>query len=364
MATSSRQSSIFGVNDWKTIYKTYKQADFQSYDYETLRKTFVDYLRKNYPETFNDYIESSEYVALLDVMAFMGQALSFRDDLNTRENFIDTAERRDSVIKLANLVGYNPKRNNSGQGYLKITSIQTTEQVKDINGLVLNNLTILWNDPANPNWQEQFNSIVNAALIDSQRIGRPGNSKSILDVKTDEYSISLPTGIIATAPFNATVDGVNMDFECVSVTSLNSDSLYEIPPGPNGKFNIVYRNDRLGYGSPNTGFFMYFKQGSLQTYGFNLTEQISSQVVDVNIQGINNTDTWLYSYDNTTGTINQWTQVESIYANNTNQLLSTNKKIYSITSRFNDQVSYVFGDGVLVRCQLVISLHMFVQVTH
>lgn len=346
MATSSRQSSIFGVNDWKTIYKTYKQADFQSYDYETLRKTFVDYLRKNYPETFNDYIESSEYVALLDVMAFMGQALSFRDDLNTRENFIDTAERRDSVIKLANLVGYNPKRNNSGQGYLKITSIQTTEQVKDINGLVLNNLTILWNDPANPNWQEQFNSIVNAALIDSQRIGRPGNSKSILDVKTDEYSISLPTGIIATAPFNATVDGVNMDFECVSVTSLNSDSLYEIPPGPNGKFNIVYRNDRLGYGSPNTGFFMYFKQGSLQTYGFNLTEQISSQVVDVNIQGINNTDTWLYSYDNTTGTINQWTQVESIYANNTNQLLSTNKKIYSITSRFNDQVSYVFGDGV------------------
>jgi hypothetical protein len=346
MATSSRQSSIFGVNDWKTIYKTYKQADFQSYDYETLRKTFVDYLRKNYPETFNDYIESSEYVALLDVMAFMGQALSFRDDLNTRENFIDTAERRDSVIKLANLVGYNPKRNNAGQGYLKITSIQTTEQVKDINGLVLNNLTILWNDPANPNWQEQFNSIINAALIDAQRVGRPGNSKTILDVKTDEYSISIPTGVVATAPFNATVDGVSMDFECVSVTSLNSDSLYELPPGPNGKFNIVYCNDKLGYGSPNTGFFVYFKQGSLQTYNFNLIEQISSQVVDVNVQGINNTDTWLYNYDNTTGTITQWNQVESIYANNNNQSVSTNKKIYSVTSRFNDQVSYVFGDGV------------------
>jgi hypothetical protein len=213
-------------------------------------------------------------------MAFMGQALSFRNDLNSRENFIDTAERRDSVIKLANLVGYNPKRNNAGQGYLKLTSIQTTEQVKDINGLVLNNITILWNDPANPNWQEQFNSIINAALIDAQRIGRPGNSKSILDVKTDEYSISIPTGVIATAPFNATVDGVNMDFECVSVTSLNSDSLYEIPPGPNGKFNIVYRNDKLGYGSPNTGFFMYFKQGSLQTYNFNLIEQREFQYLN------------------------------------------------------------------------------------
>ena len=102
MATSSRQSTIFGTNDWKTIYKTFSQADFQSYDYETLRKTFVDYLKTYYPETFNDYVESSEYVALLDLIAFMGQGLSFRDDLNTRENFIDTAERRDSVIKLAN----------------------------------------------------------------------------------------------------------------------------------------------------------------------------------------------------------------------------------------------------------------------
>lgn len=104
MATSSRQSSIFGTNDWKAIYKTFSQANFQSYDYETLRKSFIDYLRLYYPETFNDYVESSEFIALLDLMAFMGQSLAFRDDLNTRENFIDTAERRDSVIKLANLV--------------------------------------------------------------------------------------------------------------------------------------------------------------------------------------------------------------------------------------------------------------------
>ena len=157
MATSSRQSNIFGVNDWKSIYQTYSQADLQSYDYETLRKIFVDYLRTYYPETFNDYTESSEYIALLDIIAFMGQALAFRSDLNARENFIDTAERRDSVIKLANLVNYNPKRNFAGQGFLKITSVQTTEQVRDINGINLSNAVILWNDTANPNWQEQFN---------------------------------------------------------------------------------------------------------------------------------------------------------------------------------------------------------------
>ena len=345
MATSSRQSSIFGVNDWKTIYKSYKQADFQSYDYETLRKSFVDYLQTYYPETFNDFVESSEYVALLDVIAFMGQSLSFRDDLNTRENFIDTAERRDSIIKLANLVGYNPKRNNAGQGYLKISSIQTTEQVKDVNGLNLSNIVVLWNDAANPNWQEQFNTIVNAALIDSQKVGRPGNSKSILNIKTDEYSISIPSGVKPTAPFSATVDGTNMNFECVSVSSVNATDVYELAPGPNGIFNMLYRNDRLGYGSPNTGFFLYFKQGTLQSFPFTVTEQISNQVIDINIQGINNTDTWLYSLDSTTNALTQWTQVESIYANNPQNSTAT-KNYYSVVSRFNDQVTYTFGDGV------------------
>jgi hypothetical protein len=58
MATTSRQTAIFGVEDWKRIYQTYREADFQSYDFETLRKSFVDYLRLYYPETFNDYIES------------------------------------------------------------------------------------------------------------------------------------------------------------------------------------------------------------------------------------------------------------------------------------------------------------------
>jgi len=346
MATSSRQTAIFGVNDWKSIYKTYRQADLQSYDYETLRKTFVDYLRTYYPETFNDYVESSEYVALLDVIAFMGQGLAFRDDLNARENFIDTAERRDSVIKLANLVGYTPKRNLAAQGYLKISSIQTTEQVKDVNGLNLSNVLILWNDPANPNWQEQFNSIVNAALISSQRVGRPGNSNTILGVKTEEYTIQRPRGTLPTASFSGIVQGTNMNFECVSVTSLNSDNIYETGPNLNSNFTIVYRNDKLGYGSVDTGFFVYFKQGVLKTFNFNITEQLSNQLVDIDIQGINNSDTWLYKIDPITGTETVWTQVENIYDNTRNVQNANNKQIFSVTSRFNDQVSYTFGDGV------------------
>lgn len=345
MATSSRQSALFGANDWKTIYQTFREADFRSYDYETLRKSFIDYLRLYYPETFNDYVESSEFIALLDVMAFMGQGLAFRNDLNARENFIDTAERRDSVIKLAELVSYTPKRNIAAQGYLKITSIQTTQNINDINGLNLSNLPIVWNDPANPNWLEQFNTIINAALISSQKIGKPGNIADILGVATSEYSLQIPETNLPIVPFSTSVDGQNMNFELVSASTVDRDYVYEVPPAPNGKFNILYRNDRLGFGSPETGFFFYFKQGSLQNFDFTLQQQIANQNVDVNIQGINNEDTWLYQLNND-GTRLLWNQVENVYADAYLQRETSVKKIFSVNSRFNDQVTYVFGDGV------------------
>ena len=261
MAKTTRQTAIFGVEDWKRIYQTYREADFQSYDFETLRKSFVDYLRLYYPETFNDYIESSEFIALLDVMAFMGQALAFRTDLNTRENYLDTAERRDSVVKLANLVSYTPKRNTEASGYLKVFSIQTTENVYDYNGINLANLTINWADPTNFDWQEQFTTIINASLVNSQRIGRPGNRTTIQGVRTDEYTMNILPGYLPVIPYSAIVDGINMPFEAVSATASGRGYVYEPSPRPNGQFNMLYRNDQLGYASINTGYFFYFKQG-------------------------------------------------------------------------------------------------------
>ena len=346
MATTTRQTVIFGVEDWKRIYQTYREADFQSYDFETLRKSFVDYLRLYYPETYNDYIESSEFIALLDVMAFMGQALAFRTDLNTRENYIDTAERRDSVVKLANLVSYVPKRNTESSGYLKVFSVQTTENVVDYNGVNLASVTINWADPSNFDWLEQFTAIVNASLVNTQRVGRPGNDQTILGIDTQEYTINLVPGYLPVVPFTATIDGVNMPFEVVNATSTGQAFIYEPPPLPVGQFNILFRNDQLGYASANTGYFFYFKQGVLQNQDFNLAEQITNRTVDINIEGVNNTDVWLYQLDNLGNVTKQWTSVPNVYGAAIEQLAPGTRTIYSISSRTNDQITLNFGDGI------------------
>jgi hypothetical protein len=70
-------------------------------------------------------------------------------------------------------------------------------------------------------------------------------------------------------------------------------------------------------------------------------------VVEIgNIQGINNTDTWLYQLSANNGTQLLWKEVASVYANAQLQTESSYKKIFSVISRFNDQVAYAFGDGV------------------
>ena len=346
MARTTRQTVVFGVEDWKRIYQTYREADFQSYDFETLRKSFVDYIRQYYPESFNDYIESSEFIAMLDVIAYMGQAMSFRNDLNTRENYLGTAERRDSVVKLAELVSYTPKRNQASQGYLKVFSVQTTENVTDFNGVNLANVTINWNDPTNFNWVEQFTAILNAALVNTQRVGRPGNKQTVVGVDTSEYSINLVPGFLPIVPYTATVNGIAMPFEAVNSTSVGRDYVYEPSPLPNGIFNLLFRNDQLGFASANTGYFFYFKQGVLQNQDFNIGERVANRTVNVNIEGVNNEDRWLFQLDNVGNVQYEWQYVQSVYAAATEQLAPDQRKLFSVVSRTNDQITLTFGDGV------------------
>src|SRR6056300_1000049 len=164
MSSTDRQNRLLLAEDWKRVYQSFRNADFQSYDFDNLRRTMINYIRQNYPEDFNDYIESSEYLALIDLIAFLGQNIAFRTDLNARENFIETAERRESVLRLARLLSYNPKRNVPASGLLKIESISTTEDIFDSNGNNLSGQSVLWNDGTNPDWYEQFTKILNASL--------------------------------------------------------------------------------------------------------------------------------------------------------------------------------------------------------
>ena len=345
MAITTRQTGLLVAEDWTKVYQTFRNADFQSYDYETLRKSMVDYLRLYYPEDFNDFIESSEFIALLDLLAFLGQSLAFRGDLNARENYIDTAERRDSILKLARLISYNPKRNIPASGFLKIEAVSTSEVIFDSTGINLSGLVVNWADSGNDNWFEQFTAVINASLNSNQQIGKPSNTKIINGIQNDEYQVNLVPNAVAVYNFKSSVEGIQVTFEAVSATSAGQNFIYETSPRPNSSFNLLYKNDNLGNGSVNTGFFVYFKQGELKSLDINFQDSIPNRIFSVNANNVNNTDIWLYSLDPNGNVNTEWKQVANV--GNTNVIYSggTNKNIFQVASRANDQIDLVFGDG-------------------
>ena len=217
----STTNKLLIAEDWKKIYQSFRNADFKSYDFETLRRTMISYLRENYPEDFNDFIESSEYIALVDLIAYLGQNLSFRIDLNARENFLETAERRESILRLARLINYNVKRNVAAKGFLKVLSVQTTDNVTDGNGINLANAVVSWNDPTNINWYQQFTTVLNGTMDNPFVFGKPYDKGIISGIEHQQYRVNSNTANVPVFSFSSAIGGLNLTFEFLSFKRTN-----------------------------------------------------------------------------------------------------------------------------------------------
>ena len=346
MPSTDRQNALLIDNAWQKIYRTFSQADFKSYDFDTVRRTLIDYLRLNYSESFNDYIESSEYVALIDLISYIAQSISYRVDLNARENFIDLAERKESVLRLARLISYQPKRNIAGSGTLKITSITTSETVFDANSNNLANTPILWNDVTNNNWQEQFNAVLSAALPKAQAIGKPIATSTVGNVTTDVYRLNSNNLGLPLFNFTRNINGINTKFEIVPST-LEDGFVVEEAPIPGNALSFIYKNDTKGFASNNTGYFLQFKQGTLSNTEFSITSQVPNTVFSIPDQNINNDDVFLFKLDQNNLIEEYWTKVPAITGNNViyNSVSQGIENQYAVITKENDSIDLVFSDG-------------------
>ena len=343
----STTNKLLIAEDWKKIYQSFRNADFKSYDFETLRRTMISYLRENYPEDFNDFIESSEYIALVDLIAYLGQNLSFRIDLNARENFLETAERRESILRLARLINYNVKRNVAAKGFLKVLSVQTTDNVIDGNGINLANAVVSWNDPTNINWYQQFTTVLNGTMDNPFVFGKPYDKGIISGIEHQQYRVNSNTTNVPVFSFSSAIGGLNLTFELVSASFAGQSYVYEESPQASNRFAYIYKNDNQGNSSPNTGFFVHFKQGALASTEFAIDTPSANAVVGVDVPDINNEDVWLWQLDSTGGYNTLWTKVTELVGTNIiyNSLSNDIRNVYSVQTRENDQVDLMFSDG-------------------
>lgn len=340
---------------WERAYEAFNQINFSAFDFNTIKQSLIDHVKLFYPEDFNDYIESSEFIALLELFAYVGELFSYRLDLNAHENFITQAQRKESILRLAKLISYTPTRNLPARGLVKITSITTTEQIFDSNGVNLANTRVNWNDQNNSNWKEQFFLIINRILRQEFGSISPTERVQIDDVLFELYQIEnnpITNGVL---PYNVSVSGTNLPMELVPV-SLTETSPEERRPDNVSSFSILYGSDGLGDGSDTTGFFCFTKQGTLTKETTTFDGVTPNQTYEVEVDNINDTDVYLNNVDPVTGeTIDdgsvsgaksgEWVEVD--LANAQNIIFNTNERRqkYEIETLEDDQVRIIFGDG-------------------
>lgn len=344
------------AENWERAYEAFQQVNFAAWDFNTIKESMLDYLKLYHAEDFKDFIESSEFIALIEIFAYLGEQMAYRLDMNAHENFLNTAQRKESVLRLAKLISYNPSRNIPARGIVKLQSVSTTERVFDARGTDLSNKIINWNDPINPNWKEQFLLVLNRAIEQDFGSVAPSDRIQVQDVLFEVYTLRNTPIEKNVVKYNTLTAGESFPMELVPV-ELNDNGPIEKRPEKNQKLNLMYLNDGLGDTSENTGFFMFTKQGDLQRVVADFDGVTPNQTFDILVDDCNETDVWVNNINPDTGFIisdeldqpdtrvGAWGKVDVASAQNVIFNTNPNRNKYEVETLDRDHFRIIFGDG-------------------
>lgn len=362
---------ISAAEVWENVYTAFAQVNFTAFDFNTVKASLINYIQLYFPEDFNDYIESDEFIAILELFAYIAELLAYRADLNAHENFMPVAQRKESILRLAQFISYTPTRNLPARGLVKLSSVQTTASIFDSFSVNLAGSKIIWNDPANINWKEQFLLIMNQILQQPFGTVLPNERVQVADVLFELYTLNnspINTGSSAQVFSYAATgsDGNSYPMEIVPITLDSTIGPVEKRPEVNVPFTLVYANDGLGDSSDTTGFLLLTKQGQLQLVENTFDGITPNQTFDINATNVNDTDIWVNNVDPTTEavltvnplpaaivnlsngyttTYGYWFEVDTSNAQNIIFNTNLNRHKYQVETQDQDAVTLIFGDG-------------------
>lgn len=337
-------TNLYAAESWNKIYRAFEQVSFVSYDYDTVKQSLIDYLKLYYKESFNDFIESSELIAYVELFAYISEQLAYRVDIASHENFISTAARKQSILRLAKLVSYTASRNIPARGLVKIQSISTSESLFDSQGNDLAGIPIVWADPNNSQWKEQFYLIINRVM--NGKFGQPQKIAQVGDIEFQLYAFNNVAAALSKGVFPYVVSAASQSMPMEIVASdLDENGPLERSPDPNSTMTMVYADDGLGDSSDLTGFMLFTKQGSLIRTETVLTAQVPNQNILINVNNLNQTDVWVHQVDDFGKIISSWEKAETVNGQNLYFSSNNNRNKFEIETLENDKLRILFGDG-------------------
>lgn len=226
-------------------------------DFDQLKSSIVDFIKTN--PTFSDYnFEGSALNALIDVLAFNTHTNAYYANMQHNEGFLDTAQKRSSVVSRSKELGYMPRSCVCSQAYVNINvvGIPTNTSVSIPRGTVFNSK----ND--NGNYQFIVADTVSTNVVGTSRLftsvklvnGKNVKNTFTVDPNTNIRSIfTIPNKNIDTSTLKVFVRASSGAIEkteyflATNAYELTSNSnVYFLQESYNGNYQIYFGNGVIG----------------------------------------------------------------------------------------------------------------------
>jgi len=99
-----------------------KDISYLGKDFGQFRQNLIEFTKQYFPNTYNDFNESSPGMIFIELASYVGDVLSFYADVNLKESFLNQATERKNIFDLAKSLGYSP--NNSVPAYVNLDVFQ------------------------------------------------------------------------------------------------------------------------------------------------------------------------------------------------------------------------------------------------
>ena len=86
-----------------------KQVNYLNKDFSDFRDNLIEFAKVYFPNTYNDFNESSPGMMFIEMAAYVGDVLSYYIDTQFRESLLAYAEEKRNVYNIAQSFGYKPK---------------------------------------------------------------------------------------------------------------------------------------------------------------------------------------------------------------------------------------------------------------
>ena len=86
-----------------------KEVRYLSKDFQGFRNDLIDFAKIYFPNSYNDFNESSPGMMFIEMAAYVGDVLSYYVDNQFKESLLAYAEEETNILRLAQTLGYQPK---------------------------------------------------------------------------------------------------------------------------------------------------------------------------------------------------------------------------------------------------------------